>query len=589
MAFVLFLGLALALWHNAFFAPLNTQVGVFGDAQEYAWFLGWMPYALGHGLNPLMSTFVNFPHGVNLMWNTSVLLPSFLMSPVTVIFGAAFSYNVLMTLAPALSSTFAYIAFRRWTGRIPSLAGAAIFGFSPFMISQSVGHVAQVLMLSAPLFLIVLDRLLVVQSSKPWLDGLMLGLLAWAQLLTGEEILAMEGVVAAIAVVVLAAINDRAIVAHVRYAFEGLLVAAGSFLVLSAPFLAYQYRGPDRVQDVHPYNAYVTDVYNFFVPTSVTKFAPTAALRTVNLFTGNGSEQGAYIGIPLLAFILLTLVIARRRRVTWVAFAIAGTAALLSMGPSLHVRGHITTFELPDAWLQDLPFFHNVLPDRFASVMWVGVGLLVALGLEELKRFKPPVMALGWTVAALGVASLFPITNFPSATSPRYAAFEAGLDCPLAGTASSASLRPVALVVPSIDEMALRWQEEARFCFVMASDTGMTGTNTVGTNLNQRPMILSVGQPGAALPPLSAGIREQAAKDIQELHIKEVIVAPEYPYSGPVPWSPSDQAQLIAWFEGLLGQVPVQSHDPYRSYAWKDLPSVRDIATGHVAYVRGAL
>ena len=83
----------------------------------------WVPYALGHGLNPLVSTFVNFPQGVNLMWNTSVLLPSFLMSPVTVIFGAAFSYNILATAAPALGSTFAYMAFRRWTGRAPVAGG----------------------------------------------------------------------------------------------------------------------------------------------------------------------------------------------------------------------------------------------------------------------------------------------------------------------------------------------------------------------------------------------------------------------------------------------------------------------------------
>ena len=197
VVFIIALGLSLAWFHNTFFAPINTQAGVFGDANEYAWFLGWVPYALGHGLNPLGTTIVNFPHGVNMMWNTSILLPSFLMSPVTVIFGAAFSYNVLAVLAPALNSTFAYLAFRRWTGRLPSLAGALIFGFSPFIVSQSVGHLAQTLLMSVPLILIVLDRLLVVQASKWWLDGLLLGVLAWAQLLTGEEILALEAVVAA--------------------------------------------------------------------------------------------------------------------------------------------------------------------------------------------------------------------------------------------------------------------------------------------------------------------------------------------------------------------------------------------------------
>lgn len=73
------------------------------------------------------------------------------------------------------------------------------------------------------------------------------------------------------------------------------------------------------------------------------------------------------------------------------------------------------------------------------------------------------------------------------------------------------------------------------------------------------------------------------------MHIKEIIVAPEYPYSGVPAWDPNSQAQLIAWLEGLLGQVPVNSHDAFFTYVWKNLPPNGDIATGHVAYVRGAL
>ena len=334
--------LAALLYHNAWRHPFSTQVGVFGDADEYTWFLGWVPYAIGHGLNPLGSTFANFPHGINLMWNTSLLLPSFLISPVTVIFGAAFSYNVLATAAAALSTTFAYMAFRRWTTPIASLAGALVFGFSSYIVAQSVGHLAQTFVMSAPLFLIVLDRLLVVQTSKPWVDGLMLGGLAWAQLLTGEEVLAVEVVAAGIALFVLLAINDRAIFPYVRYALKGAVVAGASFLVLSLPFIAYQFRGPDRVQDAHVKNVYVNDLLNFVVPTSIDRFAPAFALNLSGQFRPhNGSEQDAYIGIALLLFIILTLVIARRRRVTWVAFSVAAGIALLSMAP------HSTSWATP--------------------------------------------------------------------------------------------------------------------------------------------------------------------------------------------------------------------------------------------------
>ena len=101
---VLSVALAMAMWHVAWQHPLTTQLGSPGDSDEYSWFLAWIPYSIGHGLDPLISSYVNFPHGVNLMWNTSVILPSFVMSPITLIFGAAFSYNILITAGPALGA-----------------------------------------------------------------------------------------------------------------------------------------------------------------------------------------------------------------------------------------------------------------------------------------------------------------------------------------------------------------------------------------------------------------------------------------------------------------------------------------------------
>ena len=97
-------------------------------------------------------------------------------------------------------------------------------------------------------------RLLVVQAKTPWRDGLLLGLLAWAQLLTAEETLALEVVTAAFAVLVLCLLNRAAVAAHLRYAARGIGGAAALFVPLSAPFLAVQYLGPYRVQDVHPAN-----------------------------------------------------------------------------------------------------------------------------------------------------------------------------------------------------------------------------------------------------------------------------------------------------------------------------------------------
>ncbi|HUB71595.1 MAG TPA: hypothetical protein VL984_14340 [Acidimicrobiales bacterium] len=562
---------------------LNTQVGGAGDADEYSWFLAWMPFALGHSLDPLVSHYVNAPGGVNLMWNTSVILPSFLMSPATVIFGAAFSYNVLLMSGPALTATFSYMAFRRWTSRVAALAGALVVGFSPYMLAQSAGHLAQVLIMSGPLFLIVLDRILVVQDGREWLDGLALGLLAWAQFLTSEEIFAMEVITAAGGVAVLLVISYRDWISNWLYAAKAFIVAGGSFAILSAPFLALQYLGPYKVQDVHPTNVYVSDLLNFIVPTNVTKFAPAAAVQISSQFTGNGSEDNAYIGVPLLLFILLALFLARRRPLTWVALSFSLGAAVLSMGETLHYDGRVTRHNLPYYYLSKLPAVHNLLPDRFASMTSIGVGLLVALGCEALRRHSWPVMVVGWSTTAVGLVALFPVTNFPAAASPLYTAFTTHLACPDRSAKGARAGPPVALMLPVSDEMDLRWQGETRFCFAMPSDTGMTGTNS--GDIATLPVLLSVANQFMPMPARTTANRVAAAQEIQQLHISEIIVGPEWPAS-PV-WTPHGQALAVVWVEWLLGQEPLQSKDPYISYIWKDLPPVSDIASGRVPVLPG--
>ena len=581
--FAISLLLSIALFHRAWSWPFSTLIGSAGDSDEYTWFFAWVPFAIGHGLDPLVSNYVNYPGGVNLMWNTSVLLPSFLMAPVTAIFGAAFSYNALVTLAPVLNATFGYMAFRRWTGRLAALGGALVFGFSPYIVTQSVGHLAQTLLLSAPLMLIVLDRLVVVQSKKPWVDGLLLGLLAWAQLLTGEEVLAMEAATGAIAIVALYAIGRRDARSHFDYALRGGLTAAGVFAALSAPFLAVQYFGPYKVQDVHPRNVYVSDLLNFFVPTHITQFAPAAALRVSSHFTGNGSEQGAYIGIPLVAFIVLTLVLARHRTVTWVALALSASAAVLSIGPTLHVAGHVSHVYLPEYVLKKVPIFHNLLPDRFASMMTLGVGLLVALGLDELKRLRDPAMVSGWALAGVGLVAITPTFHFAASASPPLGAFNTGFSCPKAASAGSPAGPPVVLLLPAVNELNLRWQAESGFCFVMPTSTGMTGTNRRSHQIHGA--LFKAGSPTTPSPPRTPAARQEAAQEIQALGIDEIVVSPQSP-AQPLR-TLKDEAQLVAWVEWLLGQAPRQSRDLAVSYVWADLPPASAIASGKVATVPG--
>jgi hypothetical protein len=111
----------------------------------------------------------------------------------------------------------------------------------------------------------------------------------------------------------------------------------------------------------------------------------------------------------------------------------------------------------------------------------------------------------------------------------------------------------------------------------------MTGTNS--GDVGQQGVLLTLGSPYVAPTPLTPATREEAAAEITDLDISEIVVGPEFP-TVPI-WSPHGQALAVVWVEWLLGQAPQQSHDAYISYIWKNLPTASDIASGHVRQMPG--
>src|SRR5688572_8717593 len=91
----LFVALAVLLFHQAWASPGTTWIGGPGDPPLFMWYLRWMPWAIAHGHNPLFTDHMNFPDGVNLMWNTTMPVPSLLLSPLTLVVGPLATYNVL--------------------------------------------------------------------------------------------------------------------------------------------------------------------------------------------------------------------------------------------------------------------------------------------------------------------------------------------------------------------------------------------------------------------------------------------------------------------------------------------------------------
>src|SRR5690348_10429099 len=143
------------------------------------------------------------------------------------------------------------------------------------------------------------------------------------------------------AIVWRAQIRERA-----RYAARTLAIGVGVVLVLCGYPLYVMFLGPARIQGVFrdPY-LYVADLANLVIATPFTAWRPGQGdyARRLQLDPG---ELGFYVGVVVLATIVVALVLSRRFITR--AIAIGGlSAAVLALGPHLVVLGRSTGIPLP--------------------------------------------------------------------------------------------------------------------------------------------------------------------------------------------------------------------------------------------------
>jgi hypothetical protein len=239
-------------WHVWTGDPATVTTCGCGDTSLFTWFLEWPAYALSHGLNPLYSTAMFHPTGVNLLSNTAEVGIGVVLVPVTWLFGPVATLNVALTLSPVLSALAMYVLLRRWVSWAPAaFVGGLLYGFSPFiLIALSDAHLMLAMTPIPPLIVACLDELLVRQRRRPVPTGALLGLLVTVQFFIGSEMLVLTIIAAAIGVAFVVAFNIRrldVIRRKTRHAVVALASAAATGGVLLAYPVGFALAGPARL------------------------------------------------------------------------------------------------------------------------------------------------------------------------------------------------------------------------------------------------------------------------------------------------------------------------------------------------------
>ncbi|HLN67473.1 MAG TPA: hypothetical protein VK280_09375 [Streptosporangiaceae bacterium] len=360
------LAVTLLLWRDP---ASRTVAGNPNDSDQFAWFFRYDATAIAHlHLPALVTTAMNAPQGVNVMWNTFMLLPGIVLAPVTLACGPQVSLTVMLTAGFAGSATAMFAVLRRWQASVPAAAlGAAVYGFSPALVHSAIGHYDLQFAVFPPLIVDAVLRLATGRTSAVR-GGLWLGLLAAAQLFITEEILFGTALAAVLLLIVIAASRPADVPGRIRTLAGGLGTAACVLFVITGYPLWVQFFGPLH-QTGSPFTAdfFKNDLSGFVVPSSFMLFHTAGSAAEALRYQGQLPEYLCYLGWPLIV-VLTAGTIRFWRRLPVRACAVAcAVLSLFSLGGTLLASGHEHAWiKLPWYWLQGLPVLSAALPDRFS-------------------------------------------------------------------------------------------------------------------------------------------------------------------------------------------------------------------------------
>jgi hypothetical protein len=574
--------LALGLFAATWTQPFSHVIGDGPDPPVFIWYLRWVPFALSHGLNPLFTTYIDFPDGINLMWQTSVPLLGLLLAPVTLTLGPVFAYNLLMTASMAIAAWCAFLAFRRHVQRPWAAAvGGLLFGFSPYMLAQSLGHPHVGVVFICPLMLIAFEETVLRQTRSPWRLGAMVGALAAVQLLISEEMLLTQVLLASMALALLVGLRPDQVRIRASYVLKVVGVAASLLTLVAVWPLWTQFLGPQAVHGtLAASNVFVTDVAGLVLPTSLQAVAPAALTAITDRFSGSQYEAGAFVGLPLLILLVLAVVRWWRAPVVQVASMLALLAGALSLGVTFHLGG-VTTgipagllavvflavgrtrvgrltpviFGLVWAGLATVPLLHNVVPSRLMLYVFLFAGLLLSVLVDRWDfASRRQAMAVG-AIAAAAVVTLLPRLPFATSATNVPTFFSAG-------AVSSLPIGSVALVIPyarEFESRAMLWQLSADLRFKMPEGYA----NRPGPALNPAPTVLGQDliamQQGAPTPDVSTAYRAAVLAELRRWQVRAVVLGPM-----------AGEDRMLAFLMAVMGTPP--THDG-GVYLWRLGPS----------------
>ncbi len=530
------------------------------DIAEQAWFLAWTPHAILNGINPFFTHALNYPYGANLAANTTMPLLGIFFAPITLLLGPISTFNLLIRLALALSATSMFLVLRRYV-RYNAICfiGGLLYGFSPYMVAQSSLHLNLSFVALFPWMLVALDNLLIQQKHTPRRDGLILGLLATGQYFISSELLADFVILCLVAVMILAIFNPRTAREKFFYSLYGLVWSFVPLILIAGYPIVFSLKGPEHVLPLPPVTdqgkPIAADLLSPVIPTSHQIIGTSAAKQTGNSFIISPGENGAYIGIPMLAMATFLLIYLRKNRVLRYLGVMTLVAFVISLGPQLYINGTAQNIWLPFSLFTRITALSLDIPSRYMLFVYMVLAIFICIGLTELyqrielhlktKNRPAPVVRLESSVLIFLISAIALVPLLPALPHK-----EAKVNIPTYFSTAQVNKIPAGstvLTYPypiSNDNFSMLWQTQSGFrfnilggyVFIPVQKNGPPGAGLGGGDIPRtlNPALVQVmfeegyaGVPkGVAPPPPLPWAFDQINGFFNKYHVSTLVVDP---------------------------------------------------------------
>jgi hypothetical protein len=437
-------------------------------------------------------------------------------------------------------------------------------------LAQSAGHLNLSFIALPPLILLALHDITIRQKASARRSGVVLAVVVIAQFFISTELLADTILVAAIALVTGGLFGYRSLRSKVRYALHSFAWTIGVAGTVLAYPLWFALDGPAHIAGAIQLvpQAYRADLMGLVMPDSRQLLTTPYVAHIADAFANSTTENGSYLGLPLLFVLLGGSLILWRINVIKVAAVTLVAAIVLSFGNGLVLYTEPSAsfggVPLPGRLLAELPLLRNAIPARFALFVSLFAALILAVTLEQmhswLRQRRPHPHRLEFWVPALLVSVCFvplipaPFEGIGPMTIPRFFTSSAVRQIPANSTVVVDPFPSDSVPDGALWEAvtAMRFRQPGTTLLVPGGPNGdVAFSPAIGYDRSTVVAGVLIGMEQDRVPVESPTLRASLRHQLHAWNVQSLVAVP----TGNPSWSAS--VQFFAW---LFGHPPAIEH-----------------------------